>query len=273
MEPLRKVQALTGTLHLCSAVLFLSLSGEYTVPVSIAGSNFSNVDSPVAGWAREYEISPPLLVALAAFISASHHFAAAIFYDFYKSVTYTFAVFRWTDYIISSSCLVLAAQVMNGDWALQSLIAAFVLMVCTIMYGATADLNKNSWEGVAFYLMGWVPFTAVILMQALTLDASNELNGIPDGVWGLIVYLQVLFCSFGVVGGLMHAGLVSPMRAELAYLSLSLTAKTGLQWLLYSATERVGTVAAVASSISVAGIAFGIAVFYYTRNMNFYDTH
>jgi hypothetical protein len=96
------------------------------------------------------------------------------------------------------------------------------------------------------HLLGWVPFVAVVsvFLVTFTLAVSRGPSQPPDWVYFLYSFQFVIMSSFAVVQGVEQVALYrerSPercrryaVRAEFAYTTLSLAAKSLLAWVLYT---------------------------------------
>ena len=145
--------------------------------------------------------------------------------------------FRWLEYSISSTIMVLLICAYTGITGLSALIGIAGANVAMILFGWLQELLNPPgrarttmlpfWFGCIAGAAPWVAVTANILGAAQ----------IPGFVYGIFVSLFVFFMSFAVNQWLQYRE-IGPWRSyaygEKAYLVLSLVAKSLLAWQIFA---------------------------------------
>ena len=169
--------------------------------------------------------------------------------------------FRFIEYAFSASTMLLAIGVEAGVDDIYTLQAMFVLVFATMLFGIVAELSCTRSLAWIAHAGGWLTFLSAYspVLDSFLLSSARSTAAAP-GFVHVIVFLQfVLFACFGGVQAyaLLHQ---SPMRlmdisrdigrideeeeeiyyadsrpaTNMAYIILSLTAKTILAWLILS---------------------------------------
>lgn len=148
---------------------------------------------------------------------------------------------RALDYGLSSSLMIVVLAIFSGVREISTLIVVFVAQALVILCGYLSELDSGLLKGWTGFNLGCVVYIAnvwlpVILAFALSVDASPDT---PEFVPAIFTALFVVFSSFAVVAFLRlwykpEEGSISQFKYELAYIILSLVAKTLLHWTLYS---------------------------------------
>ena len=166
---------------------------------------------------------------------------------------------RFVEYAFSAGVMLLAMAVQLGVTDIYTLCCMYALMFATNMLGLIAEMlcdasrssTLSEWFWLGPHCLGWLTclfaYAPLIDSYLATTRCSDRR---PPGYVHVIIFLEfALFCSFGVVQlyALVQKSLVyggyAPMAeggltddidsyADLAYIALSLTAKTLLAWLI-----------------------------------------
>ena len=165
--------------------------------------------------------------------------------------------FRWLEYSVSASLMLLSVAVVLGVYNQSALNGIGFLCASCMLCGWISDELKNLPGGRKYaqgaHLLGWFnllgAYMSILLEFLADLDTDAE---IPGFVYAIIGGIFFLFNSFGIVscvqmrfckcgGECCRAADKNPRiskqfnrGSELAYCTLSLVAKTFLGWLLYS---------------------------------------
>lgn len=193
--------------------------------------------------------SVPLAPATAAFLflSALFHFLIASpigSRGYRRELSRGRNRFRWVEYSISSTLMMLLIVLVTGLTDLAALIAIAGVNVSMILFGWIMEMVNSPGEDV-----WWTPFwfgcvagvTPWIAIAAyITVNVSEEGGQGPPGfVYGIIVSIFVFFNSFALNQWLQYRG-VGRWRdylfGETVYIVLSLTAKTVLAWQIFANT-------------------------------------
>jgi uncharacterized membrane protein len=148
--------------------------------------------------------------------------------------------YRWYEYAITSSIMLVILATFVGIWDLWSLVMIFVLNAVMIFCGLFMEkinyyTKKTDWSAyLVGCLSGFVPWVviAAYFISALSTSETNP----PDFVYAIILVYFILFNTFSINMILQYAG-VSKWKdylyGERVYILLSFVAKTILAWLVF----------------------------------------
>ncbi|MBK8295398.1 MAG: heliorhodopsin HeR [Solirubrobacterales bacterium] len=148
--------------------------------------------------------------------------------------------FRWYEYSISASVMIVLIAMLTGVKDVTALIAIFGANAAMIFFGLVmerANLDRERVDWTPFILgcvIGAVPWIAIIIQFIL---AETSGRGIPGFVYGIFVSLFILFNCFAVNMWLSYrrrGRWKDPLFSEKVYVWLSITAKTALAIQVYS---------------------------------------
>jgi hypothetical protein len=146
---------------------------------------------------------------------------------------------RWIEYSLSASIMIVLVGLFVGIRDLAAVIAVFAVNTAMILFGLLMERQQrpggSDWSAFWFgSLVGVVPWVLVVvyLVQPPT---------VPGFVYAITVVQFVLFFSFAVNMALQYAEVGrwrDYVRGEVAYIVLSLTAKSLLAWLIFANVLR-----------------------------------
>ncbi len=176
------------------------------------------------------------------FLSALAHFLIAIpFNKFYnKSLDKHVNYFRWFEYALSSSVMIVLIAMFFGVYDLSSLVLIFGANATMNLLGLMMEIHnqttkKTSW--IAFnigWIVGLLPWAVIILYL---LGNNVDFSQVPWFVWAIFFSYGVLFFTFPINMFLQYkkVGKFQDYRyGERGYIILSLVAKTLLAWLVFA---------------------------------------
>lgn len=148
--------------------------------------------------------------------------------------------YRWYEYAITSSIMLVIIATFVGVWDLWSLVMIFVLNAIMIMFGYMMEkinlyTKKTDWSA---YLLGCVSgFTPWVVLAAYFVAAlgSSETNP-PTFVYLTLLIYFILFNTFSINMILQYKGIgkwKDYLYGERVYILLSFIAKTILAWLVF----------------------------------------
>lgn len=237
---LRRWNAGLGLLHALQAVAILVLATDFALPVTAAylsGPPGSAPSDPVVLY------DAPLAWGVAAFlaVSAVAHWTVAGpgFARYAAGLRRGRNVFRWVEYAISASIMIVLIAQLTGISDAAALLALFAVNAAMILFGWLQEVYETPGSG------GWLPFVfgcvvgaAPWLAIVLYVVAPGSESGAspPTFVYAIVVSLFVFFNSFAVNQWLQYRQ-VGRWRdylvGEFAYMLLSLTAKSALAWQVF----------------------------------------
>ena len=147
---------------------------------------------------------------------------------------------RFVEYSISASLMLIAIALINGVTDINLIISIGVLTSSCQLCGLAVEYIKDKKIKWLIHLIGWLQFLwaygIIIFAFYKSVDASNESGGVtpPPFVYIIVSMLFVLYSSFGFVQLMELLFIVNPYTKEISYVTLSLTAKLLLGWMIFS---------------------------------------
>jgi hypothetical protein len=244
MRSLRRWNLAAGGAHLVQMVLILLLANDFTLPVTasyLAGPPGTPTAEPVVLMDTRVAWGVALFFALSAlfhFIVASPMFNGRYVAGLVLQHNY----FRWVEYSISSSIMIVLIAQIVGITDVAALIAIFGVNASMILFGWLQEKYERPGSG------GWLPYIfgciagivpwIIVVFFVIAPGATSDATP-PGFVYGIIVSLFVFFNIFAVVQFLQYkpVGKWSDyLRGEKAYIVLSLVAKSALAWQIFAGT-------------------------------------
>lgn len=239
--------AVMAAVHLAQGVAILILSTDFALPITTAFLKFEEqTDSLIPEPNTLFDLRLAPLVASFLFISAIAHGFVTLprVYEWYarnleRSINYV----RWWEYALSASVMIVVIAMLSGMYDLPSLIMAFALTATMIFTGLIMEIHNRHGDDVNWTsfnigsFAGFVPW-AVIALYLLG-PGTHGPGDVPNFVYGIFVSLFVWYTLFAV-NMLLQYRRIGPWRdyrfGELAYIVLSLTAKSALAWQTFAGT-------------------------------------
>lgn len=154
-------------------------------------------------------------------------------------------LFRWAEYAITSSLMVIVIAILCGIYDLSTLILIFSLNVCMILFGWMMEVHnqttkKVDWTAYFFgCFAGAMPWVVMGLYFFSALKAGGD--AVPTFVYAIFWSLFIAFNVFSVNMVLQYAKIgkwKDYIFGEYAYITLSLVAKALLAWQVWGGTLR-----------------------------------
>ena len=244
LRGLRRLNVVAAVLHAASMTTVLLLANSFSLPVT---STYAP-EGPGRGFTAPVVVFDlRVSVAIAAFLGLSALFhvivASPTFFPRYQaSLRKGRNVFRWVEYSLSSSIMIVLIAQLNGISEIAALVAIFGVNASMILFGWLQEKYTTAGDGdlLPFFfgcLAGAVPWVVVVLK----LVAPNGPPGysVPGFVYGIVISLFVLFNCFAVVQFLQYRARgrwADYLLGERTYIVLSLVAKSVLAWQIFAAT-------------------------------------
>ena len=222
----------------------LALSTDFSLPVTatyMTGPPGSSFAAPVV----VFETPLAMMVALFLGLSALAHFIVAspqFFGRYGEGLEAKRNYFRWVEYSISSSVMIVLIAQITGIADVTALIAIFGVNASMILFGWLQEKYEQPGNG------GWVPFIfgciagivpwLAVLVYVLSPGGPPETSA-PGFVIGIIVTIFLLFNSFAWVQYKQYKAQgkwSNYLHGERIYIVLSLVAKSLLAWQIFANT-------------------------------------
>jgi len=243
-QSLRKVNIYAGVLHLLQMIGVLLLSNDFTLPINatyMSGPPGTTFAEPIVLFNTPVGLTVAIflgLSALAHFIVASPKFFPRYSAGLQAKRNY----FRWVEYSISSSVMIVLIAQVTGVADVIAIIALFGLNATMILFGWLQEKYENPGNG------GWLPFIfgciAGFIPWLALLFTIFSIGGVYETQAPIFVYIIVLtiflfFNSFALVQWLQYKQVgrwSNYLQGERTYITLSLLAKSALAWQIFANT-------------------------------------
>lgn len=243
-KSLRTLNVIAGCFHLVLAAIVLGLSNDFSLPVTatyLAGPPGSVFTDPVT----LFNIRTGYAVALFLGLSSLFHFLVAsskFFPKYTQGLKNNINIFRWVEYSLSSSLMILLIAQITGISDYGALIGIVGVNASMILFGwlqeRYAKPGNGDWLPFIFgCIAGIVPWI-IVLISVLSPSSPSEATP-PGFVYGIIVSIFVLFNTFAYVQYKQYKASgkwKDYLRGERAYIVLSFVAKATLAMQIFANT-------------------------------------
>lgn len=248
---LRRFNMIMGALHLVQAVLmaFLATSviqtiSQFKPSITQFYLTYNPQTQSLEQVSQElFELPFGLMVALFLFISALAHALISLpkkLNDIYNAdLERGINKFRWFEYALSSSIMIVLISTLFGIYDIASLILIFVVNASMNLFGllmeqlnSGADKQNVRWGPFVWGSIAGIAPWAVILLYMF---GTGNFDMVPWFVWAIVGTYFVTFNTFPINMILQYKriGKWKDYRyGERVYIILSLVAKTLLAWLV-----------------------------------------
>jgi hypothetical protein len=184
-------------------------------------------------------------VAIFLALSALFHFLVAsprFFNRYNNSLIRNINIFRWIEYSISSSIMIVLIVQLCGVTDVAAIIAIFGVNASMILFGWLQERFTRPGDGQ------WLPFIfgciagaipwLIILLLLIGPKAPAE-SSAPGFVYGIVISLFIFFNCFAWVQYKQYKAQgkwANYLKGERAYIILSLVAKSALAWQIFGGT-------------------------------------
>jgi hypothetical protein len=249
LRRLKKFNLFMGCLHLIQGAIMLGLAlsverfANFKLPV---WSNFLNFDIQLMRLTTKpdklADVPFVVLVSCFLFISAIAHFLIvmpktnkAYNRDIEKGINR----FRWYEYAISSSLMIVLIALLFGVYDIGALILIFLLNASMNFFGLLMEeLNqfkkRTDWSPFVFGAIAGIGPWKVILLHAF---GNADPSQVPWFVYAIVGSYFIFFNLFPI-NMILQYKKVGPwsnyLYGERAYIVLSLVAKSILAWLVFA---------------------------------------
>lgn len=244
IKPLRKLNIFAGMLHLLSLIAILLLANNFSLPVTATYI----VDKPGGASSNAillFRNNVSYSIALFLGLSAFFHFLIAskrFFPRYSASLKQNNNIFRWVEYSLSSSVMIILIAQLNGISNYAALLAISGVNVSMILFGWLQEKYNTPGDGqwlpfIFGCIAGIIPWT-IFCIQLIS--PSGPAKATPPGfVYGIVFSLFVLFNCFAIVQYLQYRAKgkwANYLRGEKTYIILSFVAKSLLAWQIFAGT-------------------------------------
>lgn len=245
---LRRFNLIMGTLHFIQGLLMLVLSLTWDKIIEfkpVIWTNFLTFDTTINRLITDpqplFDLPFGILVAMFLFLSAIAHFIISLpkkTNDIYNAdLAKGINQFRWYEYAISSSLMIVLIATLFGVFDLGSLILIFTLNAMMNLFGLMMEKYNQGKEKVSWLnfvygsIAGVVPWI-VILLYGFGNSNPGEVPGFVYAIAGTYFVFFNLFPINMILQYKKVGKFKDYLYGERGYIILSLLAKTLLAWLV-----------------------------------------
>lgn len=225
-------------------VAVLALSNGFTLPVTatyLSGAPGTTFTNPILLFGLRTSFAIALFLGLSAFF----HFLVAsgkFFPRYAANLKNGRNIFRWVEYSLSSSIMIILISQLNGISDYAALLAIFGVNVSMVLFGWLQEKYTTPGDGQ------WLPFIfgcvagivpwLIVAIQMFSPGGPADAQ-YPGFVYGIVASLFVLFNCFAIVQYKQYRAKgkwTNYLRGEKTYIVLSLVAKSLLAWQIFAGT-------------------------------------
>jgi hypothetical protein len=237
---LRMWNWLLGGLHAAQGIVVVVLATSFALPVTASFMEGPPGTEP-AEPATLFSLSVAWGVAAFLFLSAFFHWliASVGFRRYRDQLSRGQNQFRWIEYSLSSSIMIVLIAMLTGISDIAALVALFGVNAGMIFFGAVQERYEEPggslWPFWLGCILGVVPWIAIGIYLVSPGNAANP----PGFVYGIFVSLFVFFNIFALTQFLQYRQIGrwrNYLSGERMYILLSLLAKSALAWQVFAGT-------------------------------------
>ncbi len=247
LKKLRRFNLVMGLFHLFSGVLMVVLGNDFALSVSSFSLN-GPPGTPIEDGTISSVVDVPLAWATASFLvlSAFFHFIISTvgFATYSNELRRGRNRFRWVEYALSSTLMILLIALVTGVTDIAALLALGFVNASMILFGWIMEMvnpsDRKTWWTPFWFgcIAGAGPWFAITIALAVNLNQDSA-QGPPGFVYGIIFSLFFFFNTFAANQWLQYKKVgkwSNYLYGETTYIILSLTAKSVLAWQIFANT-------------------------------------
>lgn len=248
LKKLRIYNLVVGTILFVQGIAMWMLSNEFTLPVTtnyLKWNEKAGFPQPFLETIYNLRVGP--IVAIFLLLSGLFLLgSASVWREKYEAqIQKGMNLFRWMEYSITSSLMIVVIAMLCGVYDFSSLILLFALNACMILFGWVMEVHnqttqKTDWTSFIFgCFAGIVPWIVMGLYFYNAIGSNAE--SVPSFVYAIFWSLFVFFNIFAINMVLEYKKVgkwQDYIFGEYAYITLSLVAKALLAWQVWGGTLR-----------------------------------
>lgn len=230
-----------GALHALQAIAVLALATAFVLPVTgsfLAGPPGTPPGAPTT----LFEVSIAWGVALFLALSAAFHWLVSspgVFERYIAGLGADHNYYRWAEYSLSSSVMIVLIAMITGISDIAALIAIFAANAAMIFFGAVQEKYEGPGGSLWPFWLGCIVGIAPWLAVGVYLWSPGSAAEPPAFVYAIFVSLFIFFNIFALNMWLQYTRIGrwrSYLFGERSYILLSLVAKSLLAWQVFAGT-------------------------------------
>ena len=243
ISKLKRLNLIAGALHLASLLAILFLANDAKLPVNAIylteAPGTGNFTDPI----NLFNLKIGYMVAAFLALSAFFHFfisSPAMFGKYTVGLKNHINVFRWVEYSLSSTIMIIVILQLNGTADYIALMGIAGVNVSMILFGWLQEKYTTPgdgdllpfWFGCIAGIVPWLASLANILSPKGPAESTT-----PGFVYGIVISLFILFNCFAIAQYKQYKAKgkwANYIYGERRYIVLSLVAKSLLAWQVFS---------------------------------------
>lgn len=241
---IRRYNIIAGVFHLAQMIAVLSLANDFTLPIVaryMSGPPGSTFADPITLFDTPVGFGVATFLGLSAFF----HFLVAspkFFPRYSAGLAQSRNYFRWVEYSISSSVMLVIIAQICGVSDVVALISIFGVNASMILFGWLQEKYETPGNG------GWIPFIfgciagivpwLGLVFYVLAIGGPSNAKA-PAFVYAIVLSIFIFFNIFAIVQYLQYKKVgkwSNYILGEKTYITLSLIAKSALAWQVFVGT-------------------------------------
>lgn len=248
---LRQLNIGAGVLHLATGLAMIIL-GDLDFELPVSGFNISGPPgTPLERGVLNEFFGIPLAIGVALFslLSAFFHFLIAFvaFGGYRSELRRGRNRFRWVEYSLSSTLMMVLIAATTGITDLAALIGLAFANISMILFGWIMEMvnDTTDTESKVWFTPFWMgciagigPWLAILVPLWFNLQQDGA-EGPPGFVYGIIVSIFFFFNTFAINQWLQYRRIgkwADYLHGERVYIILSFIAKSVLAWQIFANT-------------------------------------
>jgi len=248
LNKLKRFNLIMGLFHLIQAILMLLLASTVIQKISefqpqiIQYYQTFNISTRSLETASKdlFQLPFGILVASFLFISAGAHFLIVLKKEtYFKGLKQGINRFRWFEYALSSSIMIVLISTLFGIYDIVTLILIFISNAAMNIFGLVMeevnsgkDKKNVDWKPFLWgSIVGLAPWIAILFYML----GTGNFDQVPWFVWAIVGTYFVAFNTFPINMILQYKKIgkwSDYLFGERVYIILSLVAKSILAWLV-----------------------------------------
>jgi len=230
-----------GLVHALQGVAVVALATAFVLPVTATFME-GPPGSPAGAPTTLFYVSVAWGVALFLFLSAGFHWLVStpgVFQRYIFGLEASHNYYRWAEYSLSSSVMIVLIAMITGISDIAALIAIFAANAAMIFFGAVQEKYEGPGGSLWPFWMGCVVGIAPWLAVGIYLWSPGSTAEPPAFVYAIFVSLFIFFNIFALNMWLQYRQVGkwrSYLFGEKTYIILSLIAKSLLAWQVFAGT-------------------------------------
>lgn len=246
-KKLRIFNLVMAVLHFLQGLLMLILSTDFSIGITRGYLDLDPVtERLVSQTSPVFNIQLGPLIATFLFISSIAHLliGTVLYKKYVKGLKNGINRFRWYEYSISSSVMIVAIAMLTGIYDIGTLILIFFMNMMMILFGLRMEehnQNRDKLDWAPFIygtIAGIIPWIAI---GFYLFGAGGGDGGPPTFVYYIYASIALFFNCFAINMILQYKKVwkwSNYLFGERMYIILSLVAKSLLAWQVFAGTLR-----------------------------------